>query len=88
MIKQFKLNPKYYDKWIYQNGGVVDDILEGTLLDNVVVFCRRGVAVLIETVVNANMSEYTVYFAEWSNDAAVTTLNYRWHEFADAVGVE
>lgn len=50
------------DKWIAQNDAFILDAAEGCLLDNMFIACRRGIAFVLETYVNPNMSEYTRYF--------------------------
>ena len=50
------------DKWIAQNDAFILDAVEGCLLDNMYIACRRGIAFVLETYVNANSSVYTCYF--------------------------
>lgn len=50
------------DKWISQNDAFILDAVEGCLLDNMYIACRRGIAFVLETYVNANSSAYTCYF--------------------------
>ena len=62
-MKKYNLNPRYLEKWIRQNGAAVLDIIDGVLLDNFLIECKRGAAVVKETYINSNMSGYTVYFS-------------------------
>ena len=50
------------DKWIAQNDAFILDAVEGCLLDNMYIACRRGIAFVLETYLNANSSVYTCYF--------------------------
>lgn len=50
------------DKWIAQNDAFILDAVEGCLLDNMYIACRRGIAFVLETYLNANSSGYTCYF--------------------------
>lgn len=61
-IIHFTINPRYLEKWIHQNAGEIDEIVEGCLLDSLLIACKRGYAALYEKYVNAYESTYEVYF--------------------------
>ena len=87
-MTKFRLNPCQYDKWVKQNDADVSDIVEGTLLDSVLLDCKRGVAAVFETHVNCWTSTFTVYFAPYDDADAVETVNNLWDAFAGAALVE
>ena len=80
----FKMSPDNYEKWIYQNNADVSDFVEGTLLDSVLVDCKRGRAALFETAVNCWTSTFTVYYAAYTDPAGVAALELLWDNFAGA----
>lgn len=79
----FKLGSVEYEKWLHQNCGEVSDIVEGCLIDSVLVDCKRGVAAMFETYQNSNSSVYTVYFARYDSEDEKTVYNM-WDTFAGA----
>ena len=83
----FKLNPFQYEKWIHQNKAFVTDIVEGCLLDSVLVQCSGGVAAMFETALNDWSSCFTVYFARYGSEGENTVYNM-WDTFAGAAIVE
>ena len=52
-------------KWIKQNAGTIVDCIEGCLLDNLMVDCKRGTAYIFEEYVNANSSRYHAYWIKY-----------------------
>ena len=50
------------EQWIAQNDAFTLDCIEGCLLDNFFVACRRGIAFIFEEYQNANSSAYVCYF--------------------------
>lgn len=62
-MKKYNLNPAYLNKWIKQNGGSIIDMLDGSLLDDYLIECKRGAAVIREHYINPNLSGYTVIFS-------------------------
>ena len=50
------------DKWIAQNDAFILDAVEGCLLDNMYIACRRGIAFVLETYATSRSSVYTCYF--------------------------
>ena len=87
MIKEYRFESMTIDKWIHQNGAIVEDFLEGCLLDNMLLQTRRGVAFVKETALNVWSSTYTLYFAAYTDAGAVDAVYNMWSEFADAVGL-
>ena len=88
MVKTYKFGAMRYEKWLKQNDGEVIDILEGCLLDSLMVNTKRGVALLMETYVNSNSSNYTLYFAANKDRDAMDTLFEMWDTFAGAALVD
>lgn len=78
----FRLNPSQYEKWVYQNCGDVADFIEGTLLDSVLIDCKRGRAAIFETALNEWSSAYIVYFAPYKDPDALENVNSMWDTFA------
>lgn len=66
-MKQYLLNWDV-DKWIKQNAGTVIDIVDGVLIDNLLIETKRGYAALIERPTTEWTSAYTLYFS--TDDAA------------------
>ena len=87
MIKEYRFESMTIDKWIHQNSAIVEDFLEGCLLDNMLLQTRRGVAFVKETFINTWCSTYTLYFAAYKDRDAVDAVYNMWYEFADAVGL-
>lgn len=87
MIKEYRFESMTIDKWMYQNSAIVEDFLDGCLLDNMLLQTRRGVAFVKETALNVWSSTYTLYFAAYKDAGAVDAVYNMWSEFADAVGL-
>ena len=87
MIKEYRFESMTIDKWIHQNSAIVEDFLDGCLLDNMLLQTRRGVAFVKETFINTWCSTYTLYFAAYKDRDAVDAVYNMWSEFADAVGL-
>lgn len=64
-MRIYEYRGKDIDKLIKQNDGEVIDCIEGCLLDDMLVECKRGLMAILETYINPNMSGYRIYF---SND--------------------
>ena len=62
-MKTFYINSCDLEKWIFQNKAVVLDCLEGCLLDNLLLECKRGYAAIYEHYLNSNSSNYLVIFS-------------------------
>ena len=70
------------DKFLRQSGGVVVDILEGTLQDSFFVSGKRGYYFLKDTFINTWSSVYIVFFAAYKNMDDVNELFKMWDDFA------
>ena len=81
-MKQYKYNGNI-GKLIKQNCGEVIDCIEGCLLDDLLVSCKRGMMALLETYQNAWQSVYTVYFS--TNESEIWDL---WESRQIAMGVD
>ena len=80
-MKQFYLEPVNLQKWMHQNAAeYTGDFVEGCLLDNFVLICRRGFAAVYESFVNPNMSRYRVEFER----GAAQEVFARWYAFEEA----
>lgn len=77
-MKNYKLNPMNFDKFVHQNKGDLVDFYEGCLLDNYLFQTQRGMMAIYESYVNPNMSEYLVVFASDKEE-----INRLWDEFTD-----
>lgn len=68
------------EKWKHQNRAVyTGDFVEGCLLDNYVVACKRGFAAVYEHYVNPNMSDYRIEF----QPGAAQEIFRRWYDFEE-----
>lgn len=66
-MTQLKLkNPADLDKWISQNNGIIEFEFPGSLLDNYLISCKRGVAAVWETYRNSNASDFMILFAPYT----------------------
>lgn len=75
-ITHFIIKPWHLEKWIHQNAGEIDEIVEGCLLDNLLIACKRGYAALYEKYVNAYESTYEVYFQPYKDGNNVADKFY------------
>ncbi len=76
----FKISPANLEKWMHQNQAkYTGAFVEGTLLDNFVLICKRGFAAVYERYVNPNMSEYLVEF----ETGTAQGVWKRWYEFEE-----
>ena len=70
------------EKFLHQSGGVVVDLLEGTLQDSFFVSGKRGYYFLKDTFVNTWSSVYIVFFAAYKSMDDVNELFKMWDDFA------
>ena len=56
------------DKLIHQNKAECIDVIEGCLLDSLLMATKRGYIALIETFATTQSSTYTLYFSTDSGD--------------------
>lgn len=69
------------EKWMHQNGAsYTGTIVEGCLLDNFVLVCRRGFAAVYEHYLNCWSSNYLVEF----EPGAAQNVWERWYQFEAA----
>lgn len=76
------------EKWIHQNkGNYTGNYVEGCLLDNYVLECKRGYAFVYEHYLNPNSSDYYIEFVPYKS-AKLHLKEYdtawaRWLEFEE-----
>lgn len=76
----FNISPANLKKWMHQNRAQhTGACVEGCLLDNFVLACKRGFAAVYERYVNEWTSEYRVEFER----GAAPELWRRWYEFEE-----
>ena len=63
MLKEYKLRSWNLETIIKQNAAIVEDCIEGCLLDDLYLITKRGYMLLLETYQNANSSIYTLVFS-------------------------
>lgn len=81
-----------FNKFVAQLGRegrdyMIQDFVEGCLLDSVLIAGPRGFYVLLETYLNANSSTYTVYFANYRRGDDVDALQAIWEAAAGGASV-
>ena len=77
-MMEFSISPKGLEKWMHQNQvEYTGDFVEGTLLDNFVIACKRGFAAVYEHRLNEWSSDYRV---EYETGAAQKVWS-RWYQF-------
>lgn len=69
------------DKWMKQNEAECLDIVEGCMLDNLVMSCKRGTAFLFEDYVNEWTSHYRVYFIPYKEQDSNPDYDRLWDRF-------
>lgn len=67
-MTQMKCSATYLDKWITQNDGVVDDVIEGCLIDSLLIYCKHGLAIAMETYETSWTSSYTISFVRYADN--------------------
>ena len=77
-----------YAKFMHQIKGEIIDVVEGYLLDSLLVAGKRGYYFMKETYQNSNSSVFTVYFAAYKDVDGVNTLFNMWDTFAGVDVVE
>ena len=72
---------KELDKWIHQNNGEVIDIAEGSLIDNIIIDCKRGTCFIFEEYKTEWTSAYHAFFfpEKEYNSADYNTTEYNWY---------
>ena len=62
MLKEYKLRSWNLETIIKQNAAIVEDCIEGCLLDDLYLITKRGYMLLLETYATTNSSIYTLFF--------------------------
>ena len=84
-MKVYVLNPSAINKFMHQNNAeYTGDFVEGSLLDNFIISCKRGFIAVYEKYVNPNSSEYLFKFAAYKNKEDVDCLFSEFIEFERA----
>lgn len=79
-MKRFYLNPCFYNKWEYQQREDkeiecgCEFMCDGVLLDNFLISCKNGIALLNEHYLNHNLSDYLVTFARYNDKDGVDEI--------------
>lgn len=72
-MREFYLNPSQYNKWEYQQRENKKEccwceyMCDGVLVDNFLIYCKKGLALLQEHYVNPWQSDYYVMFARYDD---------------------
>lgn len=79
-VLTLRFRPSELEKWMHQNKAQhTGACVEGCLLDNFVLACKRGFAAVYERYVNEWTSEYRVEFEQ----GAALEVWRRWYEFEE-----
>jgi hypothetical protein len=78
-VTSFQLDPgPAFEKWVHQNNAeYTGDYVEGCLLDNFIMYTRRGYAAFYEHYINEWTSDYYVEFQA----GAAQTVFSNWYQF-------
>jgi|InofroStandDraft_1065614.scaffolds.fasta_scaffold07494_9 hypothetical protein len=80
-VTRFRLGSTALEKWMRQNQAeYTGDYVEGCLLDNFVLACKRGFAAVYEHALTCWTSDYIVEFAP----GAAQDVWENWYRFADS----
>ena len=79
-MTEFILRGINIDKWIAQNHGEVVEVVEGCLLDNLIIDCNRGTAYIFEEYVSPWSSRYHVYFLKYGPHRPIYNFIYEMWE--------
>ena len=80
-MTRFYIAPKKLEKWMHQNGAsYTGTMVEGCLLDNFVLICKRGYAAVYEHYLNCWNSDYLVEF----EPGAAQEVWRQWYQFETA----
>ena len=87
-VTVFQLAPGAdYSTWLKQNDAQPEDCIEGVLQDSCLYYCRNGIAAVFEHYLNANSSDFKVFFARYDTAGARRVWSI-WEEAADAAAEE
>jgi hypothetical protein len=85
MVRFHNISGFAFDRWMFQNKGVVCDVCDGKNIDSVLVRTSRGVAALFETFSpGLALPRLTLVFAAAADPVGVETVNNMWSAFAGA----
>ena len=65
-MKEYTISASNLDKFLYQNNAEVIDCIEGTLIDNLLCYTKRGILLLKEHYLNCWSSDYQVFFVPFN----------------------
>ncbi len=77
-------NSDRLEKFFEQNQAIVEDAIDGVLLDNFLAYGKRGVLVVLENPVNTNQSNYRVFFGKYGTEDARKVVR-KYETVADAI---
>lgn len=79
-MTRFRIESKDLEKWIHQNKAeYTGDFVDGRLLDNFVLACKRGIAAVYEHYLNCWTSDYLVEF----EPGKAEEVWRHWYEFEE-----
>ena len=70
-----------FDTWAAQNNAECIDIVEGCLLDNLVMACKRGICFLFEVYQNEWCSKWHAYFIPYKEQDTNGDYSRLWDRF-------
>ena len=70
-----------FDTWAAQNNAECIDIVEGCLLDNMVMECKRGICFLFEIPTNEWCSKWRCYFIPYKEQESNGDYERLWDRF-------
>ena len=70
-----------FDTWAAQNSAECIDCVEGCLLDNLVMACKRGVCFLFEIPANEWCSKWRCYFIPYKEQESNSDYSRLWDRF-------
>lgn len=79
-LTKFRISPKNLEKWMHQNEAeYTGAFVEGCLLDNFVLACKRGFAAVYEHYLNCWSSDYLIEF----QPGAAQEVWKNWYRFEE-----
>lgn len=80
-LTKLRISPKNLEKWMHQNEAKYTGVfVEGCLLDNFVLVCKRGFAAVYEHYLNCWSSDYLIEF----QSGAAQSVWKNWYKFEEA----
>lgn len=80
-VTEFTLHD--FGKWAAQNGAECIDYVQGCLIDNFVMACKRGTAFIFEEYANTWTSKYRVYFIPYKEQENNPEYDALWKRFEE-----